>query len=99
MTFILLQLVFATDVHIRFQLLDVAPMHGDVNTYAKETPLDMAAKALEAAINGNRLVIPLYWDSHDNVSCLPSLTLTFTKISLRALDVTGLTLYHTKGCG
>ncbi len=70
-----LQLVFAKDVHVKFQLLDVAPAHGDGKTRPKETTLDQASTLLKHAINGGMLVIPLVWHTVDDVSSLPLLIL------------------------
>ncbi|XP_046378218.2 uncharacterized protein LOC124150289 [Haliotis rufescens] len=63
-----LRLVFQTDVHIRFELLDIAPMIGNVKTNVTETPLKLAASLLVDAINTNKFVIPLDYDKLSDVS-------------------------------
>ena len=63
--------MFEKDVHIRFQLLDVAPMVGDVKQVSKETPLALAADILVDLVNGNKFVIMLDWDSLADVSSPP----------------------------
>ncbi len=61
-----LQLVFQKDVHIRFQLLDIAPLRGDVLKYPSEIPLDKAAKRFITAVKGNSLIIQ--YESAEGVS-------------------------------
>ncbi|XP_067654153.1 uncharacterized protein [Haliotis asinina] len=63
-----LKLVFQDDVHIRFELLDVAPMIGDVKTNITETPLNLAASLLVDAVNSNKFVIPLDYDTLADIS-------------------------------
>ncbi|XP_046581755.1 uncharacterized protein LOC124289195 [Haliotis rubra] len=63
-----LKLVFQDDVHIRFELLDVAPMIGDVKTNVTETPLKLAGNLLVDAVNSNKFVIPLDYDTLADVS-------------------------------
>ncbi|XP_050399409.1 uncharacterized protein LOC126816707 isoform X1 [Patella vulgata] len=55
-----LQLSFQDDIHLRFDLLDVAPSFGDVANLKQETTLNAAADILTKAINNNEFVILLF---------------------------------------
>ncbi|KAK3595423.1 hypothetical protein CHS0354_003417 [Potamilus streckersoni] len=54
-----LQTYFDQDIVVTFELLDVAPIVGDVNNAVREVPLDVAADTLKNLIKGGQFVITI----------------------------------------
>ncbi|XP_071098829.1 uncharacterized protein [Haliotis cracherodii] len=52
-----LRVVYDDHIHIRFEILDVRPVTGDVTVNSTETPLDVAAQHLVSKVNNNEFVI------------------------------------------
>ena len=57
------------DIIITFEILDVAPLTGDVNNIVKETPLTTAANTLTSLVKKNRFFISLQDPAFKQVSC------------------------------
>jgi hypothetical protein len=56
------------DIIVTFEILDVAPLTGDVNNIVKETPLATAANKLVSLVKRNRFFISLQDPAFKQVS-------------------------------
>ncbi|KAK7497755.1 hypothetical protein BaRGS_00010889 [Batillaria attramentaria] len=65
------RVVFLADVHVRVELLDKAPITGDVSQMRAQTDLDSAAAALLQAIHGNGFVVNIGPNSQEQIAALP----------------------------
>ncbi|XP_041346933.1 uncharacterized protein LOC121366626 [Gigantopelta aegis] len=59
-----LKIVYGKDVHIRFELLDRAPISGDVYTNTSETKLDLAAAFFIQTVNLHKFAIMIDYDKY-----------------------------------
>lgn len=59
-----------TDIIVTFEILDVAPVVGDVKNVVKETPLDVAANTLQTKVKSSQFAIALDKKVFPNVSIL-----------------------------
>ena len=57
-----------TDIIVSFEILDVAPIVGDVLNRAQETPLDVAANTLKTKVQNSQFAIALDSKVFPNVS-------------------------------
>ncbi|XP_060074040.1 uncharacterized protein LOC132553781 [Ylistrum balloti] len=58
-----IQVFFDKDIVVSFEVLDVAPIKGDVTKYKAETPLAQAASALINKINSGQFFIAMHFDN------------------------------------
>ncbi|XP_033725895.1 uncharacterized protein LOC117315692 [Pecten maximus] len=59
-----IQVFFDKDIVVSFEVLDVAPIQGDVTKYKTETPLATAANSLMNKINSGQFFIAMHFDNN-----------------------------------
>ncbi|KAL5019584.1 hypothetical protein ScPMuIL_002476 [Solemya velum] len=82
------QLFLQDDIKITFQMLDVAPVRGDVTGTQAEIPLDQAANRFLDSVNYDLFVIPLD-SSFGSVKSIPAIKNSIVETTVRSAITTG----------
>ncbi|XP_048750693.1 uncharacterized protein LOC125662497 [Ostrea edulis] len=67
------------DIIVTFEILDVAPVVGDVNSIVKETPLYVAANMLQTKVQNSQFAIALDRKAFPNIPAMVPLKQSFTE--------------------
>ncbi|XP_065930578.1 uncharacterized protein [Magallana gigas] len=68
-----------TDIIVTFEILDVAPVVGDVKNVVKETPLDVAANTLQTKVKSSQFAIALDKKVFPNIPAMVPIKNSFTE--------------------
>ncbi|XP_061170485.1 uncharacterized protein LOC133179822 [Saccostrea echinata] len=68
-----------TDIIVSFEILDVAPVVGDVQSIVKETPLSVAANTLQTKVQNAQFAIALDKTAFPNIPAMVPIKQSFTE--------------------
>ncbi|XP_062580008.1 uncharacterized protein LOC134242018 [Saccostrea cucullata] len=68
-----------TDIIVSFEILDVAPVVGDVQSVIKETPLSVAANTLQTKVQNSQFAIALDKTAFPNIPAMVPIKESFTE--------------------